>query len=132
MPLPRRLAEFNRGYTNRVTRRFAAVLPGFGVVTHRGRKSGRTYSNPVNVFRARTDGDWVFALTYGRADWVKNILAAGGGTLHTRGRDHVVSNPRIVRDESRAPVPAPVRFILGLIHVDEFLFVDERPALAQG
>src|SRR5258708_9874623 len=31
--------------------RFAARLPGFGIVTHVGRKSGRIYRTPVNVFR---------------------------------------------------------------------------------
>ena len=123
MPLSRSVAEFNKKYSNRVTSGFAAVLPGFGIVTHRGRKSGRSYSNPVNVFRG-ADG-WVFALTYGQGDWVKNVLAAGGATLHTRGRDHIVTNPRIERDPGRAAVPFGVRNILGLLHVDEFLYVDE-------
>ena len=123
MPLSRSVAEFNKKYANHVTRRFAAVLPGFGIVTHRGRKSGRSYSNPVNAFR-RPDG-WVFALTFGQGDWVKNVLAAGGATLHTRGRDHRVTNPRVVVDATRAAVPFGVRTILGLLHVDEFLYVDE-------
>jgi deazaflavin-dependent oxidoreductase (nitroreductase family) len=123
VPLPRSLAEFNKRYTNRVTRRFAAVLPGFGIVTHRGRKSGRSYSLPVNVFR--TDGGWVFALTYGQGDWVKNVLAAGGAELHARGRDHRVTDPRVQRDPSRRAVPLPVRFVLRLIGVDEFLYVRE-------
>ena len=123
MPLSRSLAEFNKKYSNRVTRRFAAVLPGFGIITHRGRKSGRSYSNPVNVFRR--PGGFVFALTYGQGDWVKNVLAAGGGDLHTRGRDHHVTNPRVERDPSCAAMPVGVRTILGLLHVDEFMYVDE-------
>jgi len=123
MPLPPALARFNKKVTNRVTRPFASRLPGFGIVTHRGRKSGRTYSIPVNVFRG--SGGWVFALTYGRGDWVKNVLAAGGAELHTRGRDHHVTNPRVVHDPSRGSVPPPVRAILKVIHADEFLYVDE-------
>jgi deazaflavin-dependent oxidoreductase (nitroreductase family) len=123
MPLPRSLAEFNKRYTNRVTRRFAAVLPGFGILTHRGRKSGRAYSIPVNVFRR--SGGWVFALTYGQGDWVRNVLAAGGADLHTRGEDHHVTNPRVVRDALRSPVPRFVRTVLKLIDADEFLYVDE-------
>ena len=80
MPLPQSLAEFNKKFTNRVTCPFAARLPGFGIVTHRGRKSGRSYSIPVNVFRR--SGQWVFALTYGEGDWVKNVVHAGAADLH--------------------------------------------------
>lgn len=29
-----------------------AHLPGFGILTHIGRKSGKVYRTPVNVFRA--------------------------------------------------------------------------------
>src|SRR5262245_61602920 len=99
MPLPQSLARFNRTGTNRITRPFAAWLPGFGVVTHTGRKSGRTFTTPVNVFRRR--GGWTFSLTYGQGDWVKNVVHAGGASLRTRGRDHRITNPRIERDPAR-------------------------------
>ena len=46
------VAAFNLAVTNRITSRFAARLPGFGILTHVGRKSGRIYRTPVNVFRA--------------------------------------------------------------------------------
>ena len=36
-----------------------------------------------------------------------------------------VTNPRIERDPARVAVPFGVRNILGLLHVDEFLYVDE-------
>jgi hypothetical protein len=36
------VAAFNSVVTNRITGRFAARLPGFGILTHVGRKSGRT------------------------------------------------------------------------------------------
>lgn len=45
------VAAFNLAVTNRVTSRFAARLPGFGILTHVGRKSGKLYRTPVNVFR---------------------------------------------------------------------------------
>ena len=35
------VAAFNLAVTNRITSRFAARLPGFGILTHVGRKSGR-------------------------------------------------------------------------------------------
>src|SRR6266446_6567317 len=41
------VAAFNLAITNRITSRFAARLPGFGILTHVGRKSGRLYHTPV-------------------------------------------------------------------------------------
>ncbi|MET1001769.1 MAG: nitroreductase family deazaflavin-dependent oxidoreductase [Acidimicrobiia bacterium] len=122
MPLPQSLARFNKKMTNRVTRPFVTWLPGFGLVIHRGRKSGRIYSNPVNVFRRA--GGYDIALTYGQGDWVKNVLAAGSAQVHTRGVTHDVVNPRVVMDATHADFPAPVRMVLRLIEADEFLRVD--------
>ncbi len=123
MPLPASLARFNTKVTNRITTPFARHLPGFGIVVHQGRRSGRTYQNPVNAFR-RPDG-FVFALTYGRdPDWVRNVLAAGSAALVTRGHEQRVTNPRIVNDPTRSAVPAPVRPILGALGVDDFMLVD--------
>jgi deazaflavin-dependent oxidoreductase (nitroreductase family) len=120
MPLPRFIARVNRRVTNRLLGGLAQRLPGFGVVVHRGRKSRRQYRTPVNIFRR---GDrYIIALTYGsNADWVRNVLADGGCTLETRGRTCRLSSPRLFHDESRHVVPAPVRLILGLIDVSDFL-----------
>ena len=69
------VAAFNLAVTNRITGLFAARLPGFGILTHVGRKSGRVYRTPVNVFR--TSEGFLIALTYGReSEWVKNVMAA--------------------------------------------------------
>jgi deazaflavin-dependent oxidoreductase (nitroreductase family) len=86
------VAAFNLAVTNRVTSRFAARLPGFGILTHVGRKSGKLYRTPVNVFRA-TEG-FLIALTYGReSEWVRNVLAAGGCELETRHVLYQLSDP---------------------------------------
>jgi deazaflavin-dependent oxidoreductase (nitroreductase family) len=120
MPAPRWVARANRYGLNPIVRRLAPHLPGFGVVVHRGRKSGREYRTPVNVFRR--SGGFVVALTYGReSDWVRNVLASGGCALVTRGRSFHLSDPRLVHDEERRAVPVPVRFILGVIKVNDFL-----------
>ncbi|HLZ26758.1 MAG TPA: nitroreductase family deazaflavin-dependent oxidoreductase [Chloroflexota bacterium] len=120
MPAPRWMARFNRQVTNRVTRPLAPYLPGFGVVVHTGRQSGRQYRTPVNVF-ARRDG-FVIALTYGPdSQWVRNVLASGGCTLETRGRRWRLTGPRLVHDERLQAVPPPVRVVLGLLHADDFL-----------
>jgi deazaflavin-dependent oxidoreductase (nitroreductase family) len=120
MPLPSWLARFNRGVTNRVTRPVAGRLPGFAIVRHRGRRSGRTYRTPVNLFRR--DDSVVIALTYGPdRDWVRNVMAAGGCEVETRGRVLQLREPRIVTDTRRKLVPAPVRPILRAIGVTQFL-----------
>ena len=120
MPAPRWLARFNRRVTNRLLGRLAPRLPGFGVVVHTGRKTHRLYRTPVNVFPR--PGGYVIALTYGpHAEWVRNVLASGGCALETRGRTVRLSRPRLFRDERRRAVPALVRLVIGLAHVDDFL-----------
>ena len=125
MPLPRSLARFNLVVTNRVTGLAAGRLPGFAIVEHTGRRSGRRYRTPVNLFRS---GDrFVVALTYGRgSQWVRNVLAAGGCEVRTGGRRLRLAEPEVVHDPERALVPAPVRVPLRLLRVDEFLVLRER------
>lgn len=127
MPLPKRLARFNRHVTNRVVGPMAAQLPGFAVVTHVGRRSGRVYRTPVNLFR---DGErYVVALTYGAdSQWVSNVLAAGAVDVETRGRRVHLVAPEVVRDAERSLVPAPVRPLLRLAGVSEFMVLRAAPA----
>jgi deazaflavin-dependent oxidoreductase (nitroreductase family) len=119
MVMPRRMARFNRVVFNPAIRPLARVLPGLGVVIHRGRRSGHLYRTPVNVFRA-PDG-YVIALTYGIGDWVRNVLAAGHCELETRGRRVRLVDPRVAHDPDRRKVPPGVRPILRLIGVADFL-----------
>jgi deazaflavin-dependent oxidoreductase (nitroreductase family) len=120
MPAPRRLARFNKRFTNHLTSKVAGYLPGFAIVSHIGRKSGRTYRTPVNAFR--TDDGYIIALTYGsESDWVKNVLAAGSCELQTRGRRVRLYNPHIVTDESKAWAPLPVRLILNRIDASQYM-----------
>jgi deazaflavin-dependent oxidoreductase (nitroreductase family) len=120
MPIPKSVAAFNRRVTNYVTGPFAGRLPGFAIVRHVGRKSGRVYRTPVNVFHQ--GDDYVFALTYGPdSDWVRNVEAAGQCEIETRGRVVRLAEPRRMTDPTRQRVPAPVRTVLRLIEVDEFL-----------
>ena len=110
----------NRVVTNRITGLFAGHVPGFGVIVHQGRRSGRQYRTPVNVFAA--PGGYLIALTYGTdSDWVRNVLAGNGCVLEVRGRRVRLVDPRIVHDESRRGVPPVVRTILRLLGVTDFL-----------
>jgi deazaflavin-dependent oxidoreductase (nitroreductase family) len=127
MPLPRRLAKFNRVATNRVLGPLARYLPGFAIVSHVGRRSGRTYRTPVNLFR-HGDG-YVIALTYGaESQWVRNVLAAGGADVETRGRHLDLTAPEVVRGPARSLVPKPVRVPLRLADVDEFMLLKRADA----
>jgi deazaflavin-dependent oxidoreductase (nitroreductase family) len=114
------VAAFNLAVTNRITNRFAARLPGFGILTHVGRKSGRVYRTPGNVFRA-PEG-FLIALTYGReSEWVRNVVAAGGCKLETRGVQYQLSAPTIVHDPTRQRFPPFVRMILRVVGADDFM-----------
>jgi deazaflavin-dependent oxidoreductase (nitroreductase family) len=120
MALPKSLARFNRVVTNPVVSRVAGRLPGFAIVTHVGRRSGREHSNPVNLFRR---GDrYVIALTYGAdSQWVLNVLAAGEAHVLTRGRRIHLVDPEVVHDERQSLVPAPVRPLLRAANVSDFM-----------
>lgn len=125
-PIPRVVARANRHVLNPLMRRVAGHLPLFGLLTHVGRRSGKAYTIPVNVFRDGKHGYRV-ALTYGRdAQWVRNVLAAGGCTLRTRGRVIELAEPRLIHDPTRSWAPVPVRQILGLIDAPDVLLLQER------
>lgn len=129
MVVPRGMARFNR-LPNRLIRQFAGWLPGFGIIVHRGRRSGRVYRTPVAAFR-RSDGV-VVALLYGVGDWTRNVLAAGGCELQKR-RDLIrLTNPRIVSDPERRAMPPVARPLLGILGVTEFLHLDRAADRAAG
>jgi deazaflavin-dependent oxidoreductase (nitroreductase family) len=109
---------------NPVLRHVAPHLPSFALVRYRGRKSGRRYEIPLNVFR---DGDdWAIVLTYGSdAQWVKNVLAAGDAEMTTRGRVVRLVEPRVVGGEALGFLPAPVRAFGRLAGVTEVMRLRE-------
>ena len=74
----------------------------------------------MNVFRA--PNGFLIALTYGReSEWVKNVLAAGGCQLETRGVRYQLSAPTIMHDPTRGRFPLPVRAILGFVGANDFM-----------
>jgi deazaflavin-dependent oxidoreductase (nitroreductase family) len=126
MPIPRIVRQWNKAGLNRVTKHIARWAPGMGVIIHRGRRSGRLYQTPVNVFSVKEG--YVFALTYGRdTDWVKNVLAAGGCELRTRGHATQLTSPRLYHDQSRRDIRLAERQVLRLLGVADFLFLKTVP-----
>jgi deazaflavin-dependent oxidoreductase (nitroreductase family) len=124
MPIPKWVAGMNRFVTNPVARMVAGWAPGFAIVRHRGRKSGRAYSTPVNIFEiGGRERGFVIALTYGaEVDWLKNVMAAGGCTVRYRRREIDLADPVFIDlSEGMELMPALVRRILTLANVTEFV-----------
>jgi deazaflavin-dependent oxidoreductase (nitroreductase family) len=129
MPIPLTVGKWNKAGLNRVTRHVARWAPGMGIVVHRGRRSGRHYETPVQVFGV--EGGYVIALTYGPgADWTKNVLAAGGCELRTRGRTVQLTAPRLYQDQTRQHIRPVERQMLRLLQVSDFL--ELRTTVAPG
>jgi len=121
------LAKINIAFTNRITSLFAGWLSGFGILTHLGRKSGKVYRTPINVFRA--SNGFIIALTYSsQSEWVKNVLAAGGCELRTRGKRYQLSSPQVVDDPTRRRFPISVRVVLKIVGADEYMELSKSPA----
>ena len=121
MPLPRRLAEFNRYVTNPLARLIAGRVPPFILIVHWGRRSGRRYRTPVMGWFA--GDEFVIALTYGPgAEWVRNLQAAGAGELIAGGRTYRIEDPNVGQDILRAPaIPWLIRRFLRLVTIDYYL-----------
>lgn len=120
MPLPRSLARANRVGLNRVVVHIAGRIPGFALMNHRGRRSGRPYTTPVNAFRI--GNGYRFALTYGSgSDWVRNVLEAGECDATVRGRTVHLVDPRLEKDPGARWAPGPVAAVLRRIGADTYL-----------
>ncbi|MGA7096711.1 MAG: nitroreductase family deazaflavin-dependent oxidoreductase [Acidimicrobiia bacterium] len=119
MPLPGSLARFNKRVTNRITLPFAARLPFFAVIEHKGRRSGKSYRTPVNCWVEGQEA--MVALTYGTdTDWLKNLQASGGGSLVIKGERLLCGPPTIDGDDIGVRLPAAVRVMLSLLDVDRY------------
>ena len=117
----RAIRPFTKRIVNPVTRTFAGRLPGFALLTHVGRRSGRAYTTPINVFHR--GGRYVFALTYGsEVDWVRNVRAAGGCEIVHAGASRPADrSPELIHDPSLRLMPLPVRLFLRPMRVTEVL-----------
>lgn len=67
----------------------------YAVVEHRGRRSGRTYRTPVAA--RRTAEGFMVPMAFGeRADWFRNVLAAGECVIRWNGVAYHVVEPELV------------------------------------
>jgi deazaflavin-dependent oxidoreductase (nitroreductase family) len=63
------------------------LMPLYGVIQHRGRRSGKAFRTPV-VVRPIEDG-FIVPMPWGEGtDWFRNVRAAGGCVIRWKGRDY--------------------------------------------
>ncbi|GAB3580806.1 nitroreductase family deazaflavin-dependent oxidoreductase [Calidifontibacter terrae] len=85
------------------------LAPLWAVVEHRGRTSGQAYETPVAIV-ASTDEVLYIGLPWGvGTDWVRNLRAAGGGTLRWRGKTFPVTEPTIAGPDEARSATGPVQ-----------------------
>src|ERR671935_2621394 len=71
------------------------LLPLYGVIEHRGRRSGKAFHTPVVV--RPTDDGFVVPMPWGeRTDWYRNVRAAGGCVIRWKGRDYALAEPEVM------------------------------------
>ena len=75
------------------------LLPLYGVIQHRGRRSGKAFRTPVVV--RPTQGGFIVPMPWGEStDWFRNVRAAGGCTIRWKGRDYAMVDPLVLEAES--------------------------------
>lgn len=75
------------------------IFPLYGVIKHRGRKSGKEFRTPVVV--RPVDGGFIVPMPWGpTTDWFRNVRAAGGCTIRWKGRDYEVVDPEVLDTEA--------------------------------
>ena len=122
MTLSRGWTKFNKAVGNRLVGPLFGRMPGFALVLHRGRKSGKEYSTPVKLFR---HGDrYAITLPYGSdTDWVRNVRAADGCDLLVRGKRISVLHPELIKDDGSVRIGRSLRIILRLLKVSEIVLL---------
>ena len=95
------------------------LFPLYGVIMHRGRRSGRLYRTPV-VVRPMTGG-FVVPMPWGEStDWFRNVKAAGECIIRWKAHDYPVERPEVVdAAEAKAsfgPVLGAMMRRMGIAH----------------
>jgi deazaflavin-dependent oxidoreductase (nitroreductase family) len=105
-------------------------LPLYGVLVHRGRRSGKTFRTPV-VVRAASDG-FIVPMPWGEStDWCRNVRAAGECVVRWKGRDYAVWQPEIVdADDVTDAFNAFSRAMMRRLQIRQCLRLRHRPVAA--
>jgi deazaflavin-dependent oxidoreductase (nitroreductase family) len=104
------------------------LLPLYGVIVHRGRRSGKVYRTPV-VVRPTRDG-FIVPMPWGeRTDWYRNVRAAGECVIHWKGRAYSLVQPELMEGPTaaRASFSAFERAISARLGINQYLHLRLRP-----
>jgi deazaflavin-dependent oxidoreductase (nitroreductase family) len=102
-------------------------LPLYGVIEHRGRRSGKVYRTPV-VVRPAGDG-FVVPMPWGEStDWYRNVQAAGECVIRWKGRTYHMVQPELITDPTvaLASFSAVQRAIIPLFKLKHYLHLRLR------
>lgn len=121
MPINSRFRYFNKHFTNHLTGLIAGrKYSPIALVTHVGRRSGKTYTTPI--LAERSQEGFIFALTYGlEVDWYRNVQAAGQCRLKWRGKEYHLVQPQCLDQTSgMRAFPNPQRFVLKWLKIEHY------------
>ena len=95
-----RRRRFVRQFNKRILNPFAMWLVArrpmyYGVLRHKGRRSGKTYATPVVA--KLTSAGVIIPLPYSaNADWCRNVLVAGSCSLKLGGEEYALILPEVI------------------------------------
>jgi deazaflavin-dependent oxidoreductase (nitroreductase family) len=113
-PSPTRAPRTLSRLVNPVILLFAGtrLFPFYGVIQHRGRRSGLRYRTPVVV--GATHDALVVPMPWGEhTDWYRNVRGAGECVIRWKGRDYRVGPPEVIdADQATAAFGAAARAMM--------------------
>ncbi len=111
---------------NAMTRNISGTeRSAWGLVTHEGRRSGRTYQTSLGTY-PYGDG-FLLPLGYGpHTDWYQNIMAAGACTLTWKGHSYQLERPEVMSGpEAVRAWPMQERILLQLAGMHDFVWLHQ-------
>ncbi len=86
-------------------------FPLWAIMRHTGRTSGKAYAIPIVTLR--TPEGFIIPLPFGNStQWLKNLVAAGRGSIRFAGQEYAIAEPRTIDySEARDYLPRWARFM---------------------
>ena len=109
---------------NAMTRNISGTeRSAWGLVTHEGRRSGRSYQTSLGA--CPYGNGFLVPLGYGpHTDWYQNIMAAGACTLAWKGRTYQLERPELLSGpEMLLAWPIRDRILLRLAGIHDFVWL---------
>jgi deazaflavin-dependent oxidoreductase (nitroreductase family) len=102
------------------------LLPLYGVIEHRGRRSGKAFRTPV-VVRPTSDG-FIVPMPWGEStDWYRNVRAASQTVIRWKGRDYPLVQPEVVdAAAAKAAFGAPISAMMARLNISHSLRLRHR------